>query len=371
MLALTATASPPVREEIVERLRMREPQQIVRGFDRPNIRLGVERFEDERAKRDALLKRVAQAEKPGIVYAATRKGTGEIAEDLRERGVRAVHYHGGMKAEERRRIQEQFMGDEAEVIVATIAFGMGVDKENVRFVFHHDVPDSVDSYYQEIGRAGRDGERAEATLFYRPEDLGLRRFLAGGGRVDEERVERVVEAVRKKRERPIDPRELRAETELSQTKLTTALGRLEEVGAVVSLPTGEVVAGGRIEEGGVIEEATLAQKDREQFDRSRIEMIRGYAEVRDCRREYLLNYFGEEYDAPCGNCSNCESGVVLEDDLQNQPFPLHGRVVHEKWGEGTVQRYEDDKMVVLFERVGYKTLGVALVKDCGLLEAAN
>ncbi len=370
MLALTATASPPVRKEIVERLRMREPQQIVRGFDRPNIRLGVERFEDETAKREALLDRVAQAEKPGIVYAATRKGTEEIAEALRERGVGAVSYHAGMKAEERRRIQEQFMGDEAEVIVATIAFGMGVDKENVRFVFHHDVSDSVDSYYQEIGRAGRDGERAEATLFYRPEDLGLRRFLAGGGRVDGERVERVVEAVRKKREGPIDPRELRAETELSQTKLTTALGRLEEVGAVESLPTGEVVAGGRIEDAGVIEEATVAQKDRERFDRSRIEMMQGYAEVKGCRREYLLNYFGEEYDAPCGNCGNCESGVV-EEDAQSRPFPLHSRVVHEAWGEGTVQRYEDDKMVVLFERVGYKTLMVALVEDRGLLEAAG
>lgn len=97
----------------------------------------------------------------------------------------------------------------------------------------------MDSYYQEIGRAGRDGERAEATLFYRPEDLGLRRFLAGGGRVDGERVERIVEEVRKRREGPIDPRELRAETGFSQTKLTTALGRLEEVGAVESLPTGE------------------------------------------------------------------------------------------------------------------------------------
>jgi ATP-dependent DNA helicase RecQ len=150
-LAMTATASPMVREEIFGRLRMRDPHLIVRGFDRPNIWLGVERFEDERAKREALLERVAEAEKPGIVYAATRKGTGEIAEALRERGVGAVHYHGGMKNKAREKNAERFLEDGAEVMVSTAAFGMGVDKENVRFVYHHDITDSVDSYYQEIG----------------------------------------------------------------------------------------------------------------------------------------------------------------------------------------------------------------------------
>ncbi len=264
-----------------------------------------------------------------------------------------------------------FMEGRAEAIVATSAFGMGVDKENARFVFHYDVTDWVDSYYQEVGRAGRDGKEARAVLFYRPEDLGLQRFLAGGGQVDHEQVEKVAEAVQEK-ERPVDPQKLREETDLSQSKLTTALGRLEEVGAVEMLPTGEVAPG---ERGGDLfessEAAAQAQEHRREFDRSRIEMMRGYAEVRDCRREYLLNYFGEEYDAPCGHCDNCEAGVGVEEDAQSQPFPLHSRVVHETWGEGTVQRYEGDKMVVLFERVGYKTLMVALVEDRGLLEAVG
>ena len=100
-------------------------------------------------------------------------------------------------------------------------------------------------------------------------------------------------------------------------------------------------------------------------------MMRGYAELRDCRREYLLNYFGEEYGAPCGYCDNCQAGVVSERDEQDPPFPLNGRVVHEKWGGGTVQRYEDDKMVVLFDEVGYKTLGVDLVRERELLEPAD
>src|SRR3954470_7145077 len=136
ILALTATASPPVREEIVDRLAMRSPEVIVRGFDRPGIWLGVERFHTERAKREALLDRVAAEPKPGIVYAATRRMAEELASELGEHGVSALAYHGGMRRRERIRAQEAFMADEVEVVVATTAFGMGVDKPNVRFVFH-------------------------------------------------------------------------------------------------------------------------------------------------------------------------------------------------------------------------------------------
>src|SRR5215207_941096 len=128
MLALTATAGPPVRDEIVQRLGLREPAIVVRGFDRPNIFLGVERFHDERHKRDALIERVAQAPKPGIVYAATRKRTEELARALEEAGVHAGAYHAGMGKPAREEAQRAFMESELEAIVATTAFGMGVDK---------------------------------------------------------------------------------------------------------------------------------------------------------------------------------------------------------------------------------------------------
>jgi ATP-dependent DNA helicase RecQ len=368
ILALTATASPPVRKEIVERLQMDDARVIVRGFDRRNIWLGVERFRDERRKQRALVERVAAAAKPGIVYAATRNGAEELAGALAEAGVAARAYHAGLSKREREEAQAAFMDDEIEVIVATIAFGMGVDKPNVRFVYHAEVSDSVDSYYQEVGRAGRDGEPAEAILFYRSEDVGLRKFFAGSGQVEVEEIARVAEAV-KGAAGPVEAGELRKDTDLSQSKLTTAVSRLEETGAVEVLPSGEVAPGEGLDDvKAAVEEAAHMQANREEFDRSRLEMVRGYAELDGaCRREFVLSYFGEGLDPPCGHCDNCDDGRVREDDGE-RPFALGARVLHERWETGVVQRYEGDQVVVLFDSVGYKTLGLALVAERGLLE---
>ncbi|HEY9676231.1 MAG TPA: RecQ family ATP-dependent DNA helicase [Waterburya sp.] len=371
VLALTATAAPTVRDEIIERLGMRDPQVIVQGFDRPNIWLGVKRFEDEAEKQQTLVKWAVRARKPGIVYVATRKKSEEVAEALADKGVKAIFYHAGMKAKEREDAQTAFMNDEVEVIVATTAFGMGVDKPNVRFVFHYDISDSVDSYYQEIGRAGRDGEKAVALLFYCPDDLNLRRFLASSGQIDVELLEQVATVVQEQDE-PMTLRDLQEQTNFSQSKLTKALTRLEEAGAVETLPTGEVVPSEQPPElSEAAEEAARAQERYQHYVRSRLEMMRGYAEVRDCRRKYLLNYFGETIEEPCGFCDNCKAGIVVEGDADSQPFPLNSRVVHSAWGEGLVMRYEGDKIVILFDEVGYKTLGINLVKRRGLLDQVD
>ena len=366
VLALTATASQPVRQEIVKRLGMREPRIVVRGFDRPNIRLAVEGFSDEEDKREALIAHVIDAPKPGIVYAATRKHAEELAAALVEHGVDAVAYHAGMAAGERTRVQEAFMSDAAEVIVATTAFGMGVDKLNVRFVYHLDVSESVDAYYQEIGRAGRDGEPAEAILFYRPEDLNLRRFLAASGRVDADQMARVAEAVQDAAG-PLRVDEIGDEADLSQTKVAIALNRLEDVGAVDVLPSGEVVTNANGAMAETVEEAAEAQENLRAFARSRIEMMRGYADMTDCRREYILNYFGEVYAPPCDNCDNCLAGRSVTKSLSAQPYPIDSQVVHKLWGPGMVMRHAGDTMVVLFDSVGYRTLAVDLVMEEGLL----
>ena len=367
ILGLTATAGPPVREEIVERLRMQDPEIVVRGFDRPNVRLEVATYRDEHKKTAALLERVAEAVKPGIVYAATRKSAEELAEAIAERGLKAAPYHAGLGKKDRENAQADFMDDKLEVIVATIAFGMGVDKPNVRFVFHHAISDSIDAYYQELGRAGRDGKPAQAVLFYRPEDIGLRRFFGGSGQVNPDEIQQVAEAIAEARG-AADPADLADRTELSQTKLTTAVSRLEEAGAVERTATGEVALKRDcppLDE--AVEEAAKSQENRREFERSRLEMMRSYAESSACRREQLLSYFGEPYDPPCGLCDNCEAGMGAA--AGEEPFARGSRVIHGEWGEGTVQRYEDDAVIVLFDSVGHKRLGLDLVIERGLLRS--
>jgi ATP-dependent DNA helicase RecQ len=374
VLALTATAAPPVRDEIVERLAMRDPEIIIRGFDRPNIRLGVERFHGEggeERKLRALAERIAAGEPPGIVYVATRRQAEELAESLCSASLRAASYHAGMKTRERDEVQTRFMDGDLDVVCATTAFGMGIDKADVRWVFHSEISESIDAYYQELGRAGRDGEPAEAILFYRTEDLGLRRFFSGGGHVEVDEIAQVLSAVRE-HEGPVEPAELQEETDLSQTKLTTAVSRLEEAGAVDVLPSGEVAATdeGAVEAREAIAAAAEAEEKRRSFERSRVDMMRGYAETDGCRRAFVLAYFGEPFEPPCGNCDNCLEGRTQDATPDEVPFEVGSRVAHGQWGEGVVQRYDDEAVVVLFDEVGYKTLALEVVTERSLLEPA-
>ena len=368
ILALTATAAPPVRDEIAERLGLRDPVVLVRGFDRPNIRLAVERFHGEQGaarKLRALQEAVEAAPKPGIVYVATRRQAEQLAASLCERGVTAASYHAGMRSAERDAVQERFMDSELEVVVATIAFGMGIDKADVRWVFHSEVSESLDAYYQEIGRAGRDGGPALAVLFYRSEDLGLRRFFSTGGHVEVDEIARVLDAVGGG---VSDPAALQDATDLSETKLASALARLEEAGAVHVLPSGAVErASGEAAAG--VRAAAEAEEKRRVFDRSRVDMMRGYAEADGCRREFLLSYFGEPFRPPCGCCDNCDAGRS-DTPSGELPFAIGARVVHPLWGEGVVQRYDDEAVVVLFDDVGYKTLALDVLRERGLLEEA-
>ncbi len=305
VLAMTATASEQVRAEITQRLGMRDPEIFVQGFDRPNIYLRVDHFDTEDKKTEALVHRVRWAEKPGIVYVGTRKNAEQIMRLLDEEGVRALFYHGGLKASERHQIQDQFMSGDAEVIVATNAFGMGIDKADIRFVFHYDVSDSIDSYYQEIGRAGRDGEKAEAVLFFRSEDIGAQAFKTSEGRLDASQVEHIA-AVIADQEGPVEPEEIAEESNLSERKLTSAIHRLEDVGALEVLPTGEVQVSEDTDLGEAAKAAADEQDRRRETKRERLRRMEEYADTSACRRELLLRYFGDNFTGPCENCDNCE-----------------------------------------------------------------
>jgi ATP-dependent DNA helicase RecQ len=188
ILALTATATPRVRDDILRSLKMRSPKLVVTSFNRPNLTYRVLSAKEKKHKLPLILDVIRNSPPPGIVYATTRKESEELATSLRRSGLDAAAYHAGMGAAERSDVQERFMTDELSVVVATVAFGMGVDKPNVRFVIHSSVPGSLPAYMQESGRAGRDGEKAQCVILYRSADLGRRKRLVTLGTAGEEEV---------------------------------------------------------------------------------------------------------------------------------------------------------------------------------------
>ncbi|MCU1532357.1 MAG: ATP-dependent helicase, RecQ family [Arthrobacter sp.] len=381
--ALTATAAPPVRDEIQQRLRMKNPLVLVHGFDRPNIRLHVLRHQEDKQKRRAVLEQaidlMTRREGPGLVYAAKRKDTEKYAAKLLHHGVRAEAYHAGRTPGDRERIHQQFLDDELDIVIATTAFGMGIDKPNVRFVLHADVPESLDSYYQEIGRAGRDGGPAVAALHYRSEDLGLRRFFASHA-PDPDSLLAVLMLLREA-DAPLPKQALVELSALPPRRITGLLNQLQETGAVKVGKRG-IRLKSKANVHAVVERAVELGEARQRMDNSRVEMIRGYAETDGCRRQFLLSYFGEDLPDPCGKCDTCEDGSAYPETDDggaagdagtpgSKAFPLNSSVLHTEWGAGLVMRHEEDVITVLFEQFGYKTLSGTAVLKHKLLKLAE
>ncbi|MFJ3442206.1 RecQ family ATP-dependent DNA helicase [Streptomyces sp. NPDC086081] len=366
VLALTATAAAPVRREIAERLGMRRPRLLVTGFDRPNITLRVRRFLSEDERRLAVVERAAAEPKPGIVYAGTRKDSEYYARELAALGLSAEAYHAGLRAAERERIHDAFLSGTADVVVATSAFGMGIDKEDVRFVLHASLPGSLDAYYQEIGRCGRDGRPALAVLHYRSEDTGMRSYFAGRAPGPEALAD-VAHAVHEHRRDPAGLDELREDTGLSRNRVTAAVNLLEEADAVATGEEGEVRPASDLSPERAAEEAADTARAHRRAERTRVEMARAYAETTGCRRRFLLGYFGEDHPGRCGNCDLCDAQRD-EDGPEERPvhpaaahYPVGTEVRHEQWGDGTVLSEDQDRITVFFGRAGYRTLALEAV----------
>lgn len=373
VIALTATASTPVREEIVDRLAMTDALVLAGGFDRPELRFAVRRHVEDDAKRDALVERAVELPGPGLVYTATRRATEEYAERIAAhaaeagRALRVRPYHAGQKAAVREETLGAFLEGELDVVVATSAFGMGIDKENVRFVLHADIPDSLDTYYQEAGRAGRDREPATIELHYRSDDLGLRGFFSSHT-ADEEVIAAVTRHLRRAGG-PVRLSRLKKALDVSGRRVTGAVNLLEAAAVVSSGRAGVELT----EDVGATQALRRAQEmaeTLERIDRSRIEMMRGYAETDGCRRQFLLGYFGEVLADPCGNCDTCDAGTAVDLTHDAADFPLQSAVVHREWGSGIVMSVDDDRLTVFFDDQGYRTLSLELVRDRELLTRA-
>ena len=392
VVALTATASPPVREDIAGRLRLRDPLVVIGGLDRPNIFLEATHCptDEHRWRR---LRQLLDAEAgAGVVYVPTRRGAEELAERLVEAGYPAAAYHGGMASGLRARRHEDFLADRVPIMVATSAFGMGIDKPNIRWVAHLALADSPDSYLQEIGRAGRDGEPARAVLLHRGEDVALQRYFTGGA-PDEPMVRDLVALLRLS---PHSRTELRTASGLGARRLAQLIALLEEVGAVDETTDGRLFSPDWAPLPAEAARLALAEVDRHQtVQRTRIDMMRLFAESRGCRVQALLTYFGDAtVSGPCRHCDNCANesappagtspmaaGRAAARAVPSQrsgpvsvpvggadaPYPPNSTVRHAAWGVGTVLGYENDRMTVLFDAVGYKTLSVPVVRAQGLL----
>lgn len=373
VVALTATAAPPVRADIVSRLGLREHREVIASFDRPNLHLTAVLHADNDRRRAEVVERVHQLAGTGLVYCSTRRDTVSYADALTERGVRAAAYHAGLKRARRDEVHDGFMHGRVDVVVATSAFGMGIDKPDVRFVLHAASPASLDAYYQEIGRGGRDGEPAVAELHHHAQDLNLQRFLtARRPRPDALRAALAALAT----DRPRTPKEIGADSGLTAHRRTTALNLLEQAGAVRADRTGRFVRAEPTADEAVDRAVRIAEQRRETV-RSRIDMVRSYAETTDCRRRLLLGYFGEQSAAPCGHCDNCDAGTSTTPDpeataaARAQGLGPRQQVRHPEFGAGTVMSTDDDRVTVLFAEHGYKTLALDAVREHDLLEPAE
>ncbi|HEX8347331.1 MAG TPA: ATP-dependent DNA helicase RecQ [Actinoplanes sp.] len=367
VLALTATASPPVRDDIIARLGLRKPEIHVSGLDRRNLFLEVAHCPDEDYRWRRLTALLDGVERPGIIYVATRRGAEELAERLTDAGYSADFYHGGMAAGARQQRHEDFTDDKVDIMVATSAFGMGIDKANIRFVAHVALPDSPDSYFQEIGRAGRDGEPGHALLLWRAEDEAIQRFFSGGS-PDPVDLRELAAALRTG---PATKADLKESTGFGPRKLGQLLGLLEQVNAAVASSGNRWTVPVFAPLPQAAADAAVAEYERQQIvQRSRTDMMRAFAQTQACRTQTLLAYFGEELKKRCGHCDNCLDGTAAEAvPAADGPFPVHSTVRHAEWGTGMVMGYEEERMTVLFDEVGYKTLSVPVVVEHRLLVA--
>jgi ATP-dependent DNA helicase RecQ len=351
VLALTATAPPRVKDDILAQLDVRDAAVVDVGLHRPNLRYHVVRAQTERKKRAMLVRLLAKQNGCGIIYAATVKNVEAITGFLDKNGIECGKYHGRMRARERESAQASFMErGTPRVMVATNAFGLGVDKADLRYVIHYNFPGSLEAYYQEAGRAGRDGQPATCVLLYQPDDKRIQSFFLGGRYPTPEQTLAVSDALRRLygkeagAESLVFPnlRQIAEASDVPTKKTRVVLSFLKDAGYAREIagtqfaPTGDAAP-----DTAALAKAAARYEQKRAQDRARLQSMLRYAQSHLCRNKLVFAYFGYAEDAaePCGTCDNCsrardEMSARIEaqslaklrrmaDDNPQLPVPAH------------------------------------------------
>lgn len=311
VLALTATATPYVQRDIVQTLAIPRMKIISASFDRPNLRFDVSALRSSGEKDRALLLCVKSGTSSAIVYTSSRKEAERLSAFLLQNGIRAAHYHAGLSSGERQKTQHDFQLGKFKVIVSTVAFGMGIDKADIGQVIHYNMPNSLESYYQEAGRAGRDGSPAQCLMLYQPKDISTQKWLIGKNYPSETELKEIFRIVKSKGLSSTRSQEIAKMTGLSEGALNSGLGYLKQSQMIDSTPDGAYFD--RSSGSDAIDFRPL--EARKNAELNRLQQIVNYAEKRSCRRETILDYFGQSLQTDCSGCDVCLPIPVLETAL--------------------------------------------------------